>query len=964
MSSDGFLMPAPAEFEQTSHENMNKLRQYISTPQWNFGVNAHARVLNDIFDDSLTADIVWQIDTYHSAKQYADAYGAKRIIDVGCGSALKLKSLFAKSEFEVVAVDFGLSLIDAKKNYPTATHVECDLTSWNEVLTVAERFRDDVPTVILCADVIEHLSDPRPLLALMRLLLSGSTNNRCFLSTPDRSTLGYHSPTSKPTNPAHIREWTSGELRNLLTASGFCVAQMGNIPANVHDEHASTLLAECSFDASSYAKALARSGFAPANASSVMITTEYPGLVSSGGIGTFVADWHRSTDGSVVLTTFEFDRKKKSKSDFVFSPSDVIDVSRIDDIGTADVLLQAVTQLLFMCPDLKEIHFQEYLGIGMRIAQAKKVGILPDTLTIVTHCHGNQHYLENANQAWSGADAQAYAVKEKVCIELSDQVVFPSVFLRNLYSQSGLLIEDDKVLMCPYRYGNIKSDKLNFSSIRRIVFIGKLMPMKGFDLFCESFDKDFCRELKAKGVEEVTLIGRGPNGGYVNETTIKRHFRLTVHTEFDLAKLVSYIREHRSDSLFVEPYRGDNFPLAVYDVVGNGGLLLAGNAGGIPEMFQAEVWRECLADLSIESFRCKIRELVEWDSVRKSRISAELIDDLRRNNNKVGNIKYAKANKTEVEFLSSTVMIPFYNTNISEFTDLLKSLNQQSLHPTEIIIVNDASEYKSRMEMAEAAQTYLNIPFRIIDHPYNRGLAGARNTALTSCKTDLILNADSDDIPLNDWIKTIVIALSRDPLAAAAVPYLAAFDAGTDFNQYLPKGQYIYRPLGDGFITSQVKNDLGHANAGYRVSHAKRMGGWNTASKAKYEDWAFYLNVIANGLRIAIIPKITCLYRVRKSSMARTYSEWPGQARLYQTTNGLSRFESLQLQRLCRMASSADGLSELQRRLSTLENRKVLRIKNSVFAQLKRMPVVYSALRKITFFSWNLANRIKRALRS
>ncbi|KAB2685061.1 glycosyltransferase [Brucella pseudogrignonensis] len=957
-------MPAPAEVDQKSYDFINISHRYISTPQWNFGVNAEARLLTDIFNGSLTADMEWQSDTYHSAKRYAYASGATRIIDIGCGSARKLKSLFGESDFELITVDFAKSSITSQKNYSAASDVECDLTSWNEVLAVAERYRDDVPTVILCADVIEHLSDPRPLLAFIRLLLAESANNRCFLSTPDRSKLEYRRPTSKPANPARIREWTTGELRDLLTASGFYVAQVENIRANVHDVQASTILAECSFDASLYREALARNGIASENVSSVMITTEYPGLIASGGIGTFVADWHRSNDGSVVLTTFDFDKKKKSEIDLVFSPSDVIDVSRIDDIGTADVLLQAVTQLLFMCPDLKEIHFQEYLGIGMRIAQAKKAGILPDTLTIVTHCHGNQHYLENANQAWSGVDAQAYAVKEKVCIELSDQVVFPSFFLGDLYSRAGIFIEDNKALMCPYRYANINADNLKFSNIRRIVFIGKFMSMKGFDLFCESFDKSFCKVLKAKGIEEVTLIGRGPNGGYVNEAAIKRYFKLTVHTDFDLTKLVSYIRENRSDSVFVEPYRGDNFPLAVYDVVGNGGLLLAGNAGGIPEMFQTEVWQECLVDLTIESLRYKIHELVDWDNGRKSRVAAELIDDLRRNNDKVGTIKYAKADKSEVEFLSSTVMIPFYNTEITEFIDLLKSLNQQSLHPTEIIIVNDASEYRSRIEMAEAAQKHLNIPFRIIDHPYNRGLAGARNTALDACKTDLILNADSDDIPLNDWVKTIVIAMTRDPLAAAAVPYLAAFDAGTDFNEYLPKGQYIYRPLGDGFVTSQIQNDLGHANSGYRVSHAKRLGGWNATSKAKYEDWAFYLNVIANDLRIAIIPKVTCLYRVRKNSMARTYSEWPGQLRLYQTTNGLSRFESLQLQRLCRMASSADGIIELQRRLSALENRKVLRITNAITARLRRIPLLYLLLSKATRLSWKVAGRIRRSFSS
>lgn len=964
MSSDNFLMPSPAKVDQRSYDNINIAHQYISTPQWNFGVNAQARVLNDIFNDGLTSDIVWQPDTYHSAKRYTEVSGVKRIIDIGCGSALKLKSLFSESDFEVVAVDFAGSLVAAKENYPAATHVECDLTSWNEVLAVAERFRDGVPTVILCADVIEHIPDPRPLLAFIRLLLAGSLDNRCFLSTPDRSRLGYHTLVSTPANPAHIREWTNGELRNLLMASGFHVVHIGNIRANIHDVQASTILAEFSFDAVSYGEVLARYGITRKNISSIMMTTEYPGLVASGGIGTFVADWHRSIDGSAVVAAFDFDKNNKAPNDVIFSPSDIIDVSKIDDIGAADLLLLAVTQLLFMCPELKEVHFQEYLGIGTRIAQAKRAGVLPDTLTIVVHCHGNQHYLENANQSWSGAEAQIFAVKEKICIELSDLVVFPSFFLRNLYIQAGIRIDNDKVLMCPYRYTNVNANNLRFSNTRRVVFIGKFLPMKGFDLFCESFNESFCKELKAKGIEEVTLIGRGPDGGYVNEAAIRRHFKLTVHTDFDLAKLVSYIRGQRSDSLFVEPYRGDNFPLAVYDVVGNGGLLLTGNAGGIPEMFQIESWGECLADLSIESLRYKIREMIDWNNEKKSRIVDELIDDLRRTNIKAENIKYEKFDCKEVELLSSTVMIPFYNTDISEFTDLLKSLNQQALRPTEIIIVNDASDYKHRIEMEEAAQKHLDIPFRIIDHAYNCGLASARNTALSACTTELILNADSDDIPLNDWVKTIVIALSRDPSVAAAVPYLTAFDAGTNFNQYYPMGQYTYRPLGDGFVTSQAQNDLGHANSGYRVSHAKGMGGWNAASKAKYEDWAYYLNVVANGLRIAVIPTVTCLYRVRKNSMARTYSEWPGQVRLYQTTNGLSRFETLQLQRLSRMASGTGGIIELQRRLSALENRKVIRITNALSARLERMPVVYSAVRKMSRLSWSFANRIRRALRS
>ncbi|GAB1581337.1 glycosyltransferase [Phyllobacterium phragmitis] len=965
MSSDTFVMPGPAEINHRPYDNANIPHQYVCTPQWNFGVNAGARVLNDIFNDGLTSDIVWQPDTYHAARKYADEIGAKRVIDIGCGSALKLKSLFSDGDLDVIAVDFAGSLVAAKENYPNATHVECDLTSWNEVLAVADRYRDGTPTVVICADVIEHISDPRPLLAFIRTLLTGSGKSRCFLSTPDRSRLGYASLTNKPANPAHIREWTNGELRNLLMSSGFNVVQIGNIRANVYDERNSTILAECSFDKKSYQRSLTRAGIAASDAIlSIMLTTEYPGLINSGGIGTFVADWHRSTQNSAILTSFDFDTNEKSPRDSIISPSNLLDQSMMDDVGIPDILLQSVTQLLFLCPEIKEIHYQEYLGIGFRIAQAKRSGILPDSISIIAHCHGNQHYLENANQTWFGEEAQVYAVKEKISIELADSVVFPSNYLWNLYSQSGIQINADTTLVCPYQYTNIIPEIGPYGNVKRLVFVGKFMPMKGFDLFCAALDESFCKELKAKGIEEISLIGRGRDTGFENERVIKRRFKLSVHTNFDQSKLINFIRENRSDSLFVEPYRGDNFPLAVFDVVGNGGVLLAGNAGGIPEMFRTNTWRECLADLTVDTLRYKIRELIDWDNGKKYRIASELIDDLGEINRIASSVKHSEPRKTDGKLLSSTVMIPFYNTDISEFVDLLKALNQQSLRPSEVIIVNDASNYKSRQELEEAAEKYLEIPYKIIDHAVNCGLAGARNTALSACKTDLILNADSDDIPLNDWVKSIVVALSRDPMAAAAVPYLGAFDAGSDYNRYVAKGQYTYRPLGDGFVTSQTHNDLGHANSGYRVSVARGMGGWNASSKAKYEDWAFYLNVLANGLRIAIIPTVTCLYRVRKNSMARTYAEWPGQVRLYQTTNGLSRFETLQLQRLSRATSGAGGIVEIQKRLHALENRKILRITDAIVFRLRRVPIVYSALRFIARLTWSLAIRFRRGLRS
>src|SRR5690606_4606964 len=143
---------------------------------------------------------------------------------------------------------------------------------------------------------------------------------------------------------------------------------MSNIRSNIHDHKASTILAECSFDPVGYNEIAARYGIQHSNVSSLMLTTEYPGLVKSGGIGTFVADWHRSNNESAVLAAFDFDKEKSPKGDSVISASDLVDPSKIE-LAIHDTLLEALIQFVFMFPDLKEVHFQEYLGIGMRISQ-------------------------------------------------------------------------------------------------------------------------------------------------------------------------------------------------------------------------------------------------------------------------------------------------------------------------------------------------------------------------------------------------------------------------------------------------------------------------------------------------------------------------------------------------------------------------------------------------------------------
>lgn len=69
-------------------------------------------------------------------------------------------------------------------------------------------------TVVVCADVIEHLADPRPLLGLL-----ADCRHRGALvitSTPDRVRVRGADHKGPPTNPSHVREWALDEYVALL----------------------------------------------------------------------------------------------------------------------------------------------------------------------------------------------------------------------------------------------------------------------------------------------------------------------------------------------------------------------------------------------------------------------------------------------------------------------------------------------------------------------------------------------------------------------------------------------------------------------------------------------------------------------------------------------------------------------------------------------------------------------------
>lgn len=184
---------------------------------YNLPDNYVSRTEPAYFDDVLDDSTAWQADVYELAAHLARESKTANLVDVGCGRGEKLVSL--ANEFQVTGIDYGKNFDYCHTNHTLGYWLEADL---NTTAINPLAFRGGI---VICADVIEHLPNPRPLIQSLRNACE--TAEYVLLSTPDRDRVYKQKHYGPPGNPYHVREWTNAELVQWLRAEGLPVQWYG-----------------------------------------------------------------------------------------------------------------------------------------------------------------------------------------------------------------------------------------------------------------------------------------------------------------------------------------------------------------------------------------------------------------------------------------------------------------------------------------------------------------------------------------------------------------------------------------------------------------------------------------------------------------------------------------------------------------------------------------------------------------
>jgi len=174
----------------------------------------HARRLNDAYN--------YQYHVYKYAMDVIQKHNVKRVIDVGCGPAIKLGLFHDKyPDLDITGIDQ-----DHPIEYCKSTH---KYGRW--LVDDFENPRSDIPNLeadlVINADVIEHVMNPDNVLNYIAHRMA--PDGLALISTPDRAR-NYGHDKMESGHPAHIREWTKDEFAQYLQSRGWEILEHFHLP--------------------------------------------------------------------------------------------------------------------------------------------------------------------------------------------------------------------------------------------------------------------------------------------------------------------------------------------------------------------------------------------------------------------------------------------------------------------------------------------------------------------------------------------------------------------------------------------------------------------------------------------------------------------------------------------------------------------------------------------------------------
>lgn len=187
-----------------------------------------------------------------------------------------------------------------------------------------------------------------------------------------------------------------------------------------------------------------------------------------------------------------------------------------------------------------------------------------------------------------------------------------------------------------------------------------------------------------------------------------------------------------------------------------------------------------------------------------------------------------------------SVLISIYcKENASFFNEALESVFNQTVFPTEVVLVKDGPlniELDLVIEKYEKKYPCL----KVVALPENRGLGYALNEGLKHCSSDLVARMDTDDICFPDRFEKQLAIYEKYPELSFVGTSIAEFEISiAEISGYRTPPQN-HNDIG---VYAKKKSPLNHATVMYRKEAVLDVGGY----KEFPEDYHLWIRALMKG---------------------------------------------------------------------------------------------------------------------
>ena len=201
-----------------------------------------------------------------------------------------------------------------------------------------------------------------------------------------------------------------------------------------------------------------------------------------------------------------------------------------------------------------------------------------------------------------------------------------------------------------------------------------------------------------------------------------------------------------------------------------------------------------------------------------------------------------------------SIVIPCYNDG-NYLVDIIKNITEKCIISYEIIIVDDGSTDATTKKILNKISEEYNINALVQS---NSGPGAARNFGIKNSKYEYILSLDADDYALDGYLNESleIIKDGKCDVVYGDAILFGEMDGIWDLSNLKP-------------IMFIKENPLNNC-AVYSKEIWRRVGGYpENRELIGYEDWIFWLKILASGGRFTYLQKAGFKYRIRNNSTSK-----------------------------------------------------------------------------------------------